>query len=346
MTTLQDDALYLHATRAAGKVLVITGAGNGIGREVAIKFAELGTKVVIGDLDLAAAEKTVDDIKAAGGQATAVKVNVTSWDDQCRLFEVAQSSYGSVDIVIPNAGIGESGRFGTVKFENGKPVQPNLFTLDVNLKGALYTAHLAQHYMITAEKHEGDLKSIIFMGSMASWVALPGSVQYAASKHSILGAMRSLSLPLKAQGVRVACIHPFFAETAMISPRERLMFAGIPLTPMARIVGAIVSAATDPDLNTTGSAYVLPDSGLTFRVSQEFFTLGIYGLINKRVGWFKTVGTVFYFFNIAKDVRKALIGKKATFALTLAAAMFAWRRTGLSQIVRPLIQNYIQQGRR
>jgi len=117
--------------------------------------------------------------------------------------------YGSVDIVVPNAGISERRTFETVKFENGKPVKPSLKTLEVNLTAVVFTAHLALHYL-DVNKQPGDLKSLIFIGSMASWQAIPRGALYSASKHAVLGMMRSIHPEMEERGIRVGCIHPFF----------------------------------------------------------------------------------------------------------------------------------------
>jgi len=112
--------------------------------------------------------------------------------------------------------------------------------------------------------------------------------------------MRSLHIPLELKGIRIAVIHPFFAgqaysapafwnysdtslETAIVPIPVKLLLAGIPLTPVPRIAGAIFYTATNPDPATNGCAWLLPDNGPVFLVPREEFKLGVYKMIDDRV---------------------------------------------------------------
>ena len=127
--------------------------------------------------------------------------------------------------------------------------------------------------------------------------------QYAASKHGVLGLMRALDPIVTADNIRIAAIHPWFAgkymhlspplalppdptrfeDTAILGLPLKLMLAGIPLTPIPRIAGAIFRAATDPDLKTSGCPWVLPDDGPVIRVEKESLRAGVYQMLNDRV---------------------------------------------------------------
>jgi NAD(P)-dependent dehydrogenase (short-subunit alcohol dehydrogenase family) len=106
---------------------------------------------------------------------------------------------------------------------------------------------------------------------------------YSASKHGILGFMRSIYLPCLREGIRVGIIHPWFAGTAMIPTRVKVALAGTPLTPVERIAGAIVYAASDPDMETSGCPWLLPDDGYIFRLEREQLKEGVYRLIDARI---------------------------------------------------------------
>jgi NAD(P)-dependent dehydrogenase (short-subunit alcohol dehydrogenase family) len=281
MSNVPDDKLFSHSDRVRGKVVVITGAANGIGKETALRFASYGAKLVIGDLDVAGATKVVTEIEKGGGSAVCIKCNVTKFEEQAELFDLAMKKYGSVDVVIPNAGISEVGSFQSLQFKDGKPVKPSLATLEVNLIGVMYTAHLSVHYL-QLNKKKGDLKSLIMIGSVASWLGIPKGEMYSASKHAVLGVMRALHPIMEAKGIRVGCIHPFFADTAIVPLRVKLFLAGIPLTPVSRIAGAIFYAATDEDMATSGSAWLLPDDGPVFMCPKEEFKMGVYKMIDDR----------------------------------------------------------------
>jgi len=284
-TIISDDELFSYAERARGKVVVLTGGANGIGKEVALAFAKYGSKVVIGDMDEPGAAAVVASITKNGGEAASIKCNVVNWDDQVALFDLAFERYGAVDIVIPNAGVTEIEQgvcSGNLTVVNGKPIAPKLLTLDVNLKGAFYTVHLGVHY-VKLNRAPNSWKAIVLMGSIASWMGVSQAPQYSASKHGVLGLMRALDPIVTADNIRIAAIHPFFADTAILGLPMKLLLAGIPLTPVPRIAGAIFRAATDPDLATSGCPWVLPDDGPVIRVEKEALRAGVYEKLSDRI---------------------------------------------------------------
>ncbi|KAH9980435.1 NAD(P)-binding protein [Russula compacta] len=284
-TVISDDELFMYAERAKGKVVVLTGGANGIGKEVALAFSKHGAKVVIGDLDTAGAEAVVAAITENGGEAVSIKCNVVSWDDQLSLFELALERYSAVDIVIPNAGISEGSGVvcgGRLTIVDGKPVAPKLATLEVNLKGVFYTVHLGMHY-VKHNRAPGSWKAIVMIGSMASWAGIANAPQYSASKHGVLGLMRALDLITETNNIRIAVIHPWFADTSILGLPVKLFLAGLPLTPVPRIAGAVFRAATDPDVATSGCPWVLPDDGPVIRVEKEALRAGLYEILDRRL---------------------------------------------------------------
>ncbi|KAF7983815.1 hypothetical protein HWV62_19063 [Athelia sp. TMB] len=268
MTTITDEQLDLHAARLRGKVAVITGAAAGIGRETALRFAKYGhwadcadclssgaaagigretalrfakygARIVIGDLDVQGAHNVIAEVVQAGSQGAVLKCDVTSWEDQVALFELAMKQFGSVDVVVANAGVNEMGEFLKPQEKDGKPVKPTFKTLDINLTGSLYTAYVGMHYLRKGKK-QGDLKSIVLIGSMASWQAPTNMPMYAASKHGVLGFMRAVYPNCRREGIRISVIHPWFADTKIVPPEFRRALQGMPETPLHRIAGAIL----------------------------------------------------------------------------------------------------------
>ncbi|KAK7041432.1 hypothetical protein VNI00_009298 [Paramarasmius palmivorus] len=288
MTSISDRHLLDHAQRSKEKVVVITGGGSGIGKETAIQFAGYGAKIIIGDRDLASAEAVAKEISSSGGQAIAVKCDVTVWEDLVEMYEKAIESFQVVDIVVVNAGVGEIGgccKPGPIELdERGKPKKPGMTTVNINLIGVLYTAHLAQHYLLVNRADATSLKAVVFIGSIASWSALHVPVpMYVATKHAVLGLMRSLDAHnFKSLNIRTASIHPFYTDTPLIPKASRTFFAGIPLVTPSRVAGAIIHACTNPDPATSGGAYWSPGPGDTFFISREGFKLGVYKEIDKR----------------------------------------------------------------
>ncbi|KAI9508066.1 hypothetical protein F5148DRAFT_1303878 [Russula earlei] len=284
-TIIPDGELFAHAERAKGKVVVLTGGGNGIGKEVALTFSKHGAKVVIGDVDVSGAEAVVAAINKPGGEAVSIGCNVVNWDDQLALFELAFERYGAVDIVIPNAGISENEHgvcSGELTVVDGKPVAPKLATLGVNLTGVFYTVHLGMHY-IQRNRAPDSWKAIVMMGSIASWQGIPRAPQYSASKHGVLGLMRALDPIVSGDNIRIAVIHPWFADTSILGLPVKILLAGLPMTPVSRIAGAVFRAATDPDAATNGCPWVLPDDGPVIRVEKEALRVGVYEMLEKRL---------------------------------------------------------------
>ncbi|KAF5355507.1 hypothetical protein D9758_006411 [Tetrapyrgos nigripes] len=285
MSRIPDEDLLKHSDRAEDKVVLITGAANGIGKETAIRFAQAGSKIIIGDLDISGAEKTAKEVQVISGKKAFVrKCDVTNWEDLVALFDFAIEKFGCVDIVVANAGISEVGRFLNVGLDtHGKPSKPNLKTLEVNLVGAMYTVHLAQHYLLVNREPEGtSLKSVVMLGSMASWVAIPTAPVYAASKHGVLGVVRSLDPVFALKNMRINVVCPFFADTGIVPIPAKLFLAGVPLVPVPRIASVIFYTATNPDPETSGRAFCLLDDGPAFQVPKEEFKLGVYGMIDAR----------------------------------------------------------------
>ncbi|KAF5380225.1 hypothetical protein D9757_008222 [Collybiopsis confluens] len=321
-----DDQLFEHAERLRDKVVVITGAASGIGKETALRFASYGAKVVIGDINLADAQKTVNDITATKGQAVAMKCNVAAWEDSVALFELAIEKYGSVDVVIPNAGVGEPESFLRVTLgKDRKPQKPNLPTVQVNLVGVLYAVYLAQHYLLINRTDKESLKAIVLLGSMSSWAAFPPAPTYTATKHAVLGLMRSLDPILAVQNIRIACITPFFADTNILPIIVKAALIGVPLTPVPRIAGAIVYAASHPDQTTSGCGYVLPDNGPVYKVPREEFKAGVYKIMDDRANsLLQGVKGVVYVARFARDTAR-VFAKPAILTAGVVGAALLYR---------------------
>ncbi|EIN11466.1 NAD(P)-binding protein [Punctularia strigosozonata HHB-11173 SS5] len=292
MTTVSDKELLAYVSRAKGKVVIVTGGGNGIGRASALQFARHGAKVVLGDLDLKAAEECVKLCAQAGGEAAVLPApcDVTSWDDQVALFEFALRTYGQVDIVVPNAGITDGKPFAeptlapSAKYGHDVPVEPSTTVLDVNLKAVLHTVHLAIHYLkLNSTNDANELKAIVLVCSMASWNGIPGAVLYSTSKHALLGTLRSLHAQVSAYGIRLVGVCPWFVDTGILPPAMKVLMAGLPWAPLDRVANAIFYSSTDPSAETSGATYLIPDDGPVLRVEKERITAGIYAVLDRRL---------------------------------------------------------------
>ncbi len=184
-------------SRLAGKVCVITGAGSGIGRATAIAFAGEGAHVVVADLDLQAANETVDQVERSDGKAVAEQVDVTDESQTVELAQRVVERFSRIDVLFNNAGIPGVG--------DVLETEPELFdrVMRVNVRGVyLMTRAVVPH--MTA-KRSG---SIINMSSGIAEIGLARRVSYAASKGAVYAMTKSMQVDLAPHGIRVNALLP------------------------------------------------------------------------------------------------------------------------------------------
>ncbi|KAK0462630.1 uncharacterized protein EV420DRAFT_1265343 [Desarmillaria tabescens] len=284
LVAVTDDDLFRYTERVKDKVVLITGDSKGIGRETAIRFALYGAKVVIGDQDAWGAQEIVHEIVAAGGTAIDTRCSTTTWDDVVALFDLAVKTYGDVDIVVANTGVTEVGQFKQLSFDsNGKPVKPDLTTVDVNLVGVLYPVHLAQYYL-ARKRQPNDLKALVVSGSFASWHGSPQAPLYSVSGCGVLGTMRSIYLDLQHKDIRTAVISPALGMPIndTLPSSAEASTKGLSLSPTARVAGSIFHAATNPEKETSGRTWLIRDDGPLYMVPREDLDKGVFHPFNKR----------------------------------------------------------------
>lgn len=231
MPAVPTSECYAHADRLRGRVVLITGAGSGFGRATALKFTELGAKVVLGDVDAAGLAETVKQVSAQSGPSSVVsaKCDVTSWDDQVALFETGAKAFGNIDVVLPNAGVSEIGRFDPrLDGDASKLTKPNMKTIDIDLIGVLYTTRIALWYFINDKRADPGLRSIVFTGSMSTFYGSDG-VGYGVAKAGILGIMKGIVASCNDLKVRVATVCPYFSSKSCGGLRQQ------PSSPAARL---------------------------------------------------------------------------------------------------------------
>ncbi|KAJ6484306.1 NAD(P)-binding protein [Mycena vulgaris] len=323
---VENSELLQYAKRVEGKAVVLTGGANGIGRETAILFARYGAKVVIGDVSEEAANKVVKEIREQGGDAIYVQCNVLKWENQIALFESAVSHFGSVDVVIACAGVSERGDTcsGVLEYKDGKPLPPDMSTLEINVFGVVQTVHLGMNYLRSTRTGTDQWKALILIGSMASWEAIPLTPMYTTSKFAIRGLMRSLYPLVQHDNIRIACVDPVWADTPILSLTTRLVLTGSVLLPPTRVAQTIFNAAADPDPATSGCSWLLPDNGPIMRLERENIREGTYGMINDRIARVKTIARDS---TLASRRIGANLGKVMVFA-AVTGVLLVWLRFG------------------
>jgi len=245
------------------KVVIVTGAGSGIGAASAKLFGQHGAKVVSSDINLESAEATVNAIKENGGEAIAVKTNVTNYEEVQHLINHTIEHYGRLDSIVNNAGIGPK-----------KMVKTHLHTMEdwvnviaVNQTGVFYCMKLALEKMM--EQGSG---SIVNIASLAGLKASGNNLSYAASKFAVVGMTKSAALEYGKNNIRINAICPGYTESALL---DQLLNADPKagdflksMVPMKRfgkaeeIADAVVWLASDNTSFITGQTIVL-DGGIS-----------------------------------------------------------------------------------
>jgi glucose 1-dehydrogenase/3-oxoacyl-[acyl-carrier protein] reductase len=194
--------------RLKGKVAVVTGAGQGIGRGIAEVFAKEGADVVVNDIKLdARTEEVTNNVGKLGRRSLAVQGDVSKRADLERLFDDAWKKLGPVDILVNNAGIETIVPFTELTDQQWDDV------VHINLKGGWMASQIFCKRLI-AEHRKG---SIVNIGSIQAGRVLPGRTHYAPSKLAIEALTRNMSAEVGAHGIRVNCVHPGLVDTPMTS---------------------------------------------------------------------------------------------------------------------------------
>lgn len=189
----------------SGKVAIITGAGSGIGRATALRFAQQGAAVVLADITDDAVEEVAGTITSRGGQALAVLADVSSEAQVKRLVNAARERFGGLDVLFNNAGIEQQ-----VMPSHEVDAETFARVLEVNLAGTFYCCKHSLPLML--ERGGG---TIVNNSSVSAFANVGGNVSYAASKGAVMSLTRVLAIEYAGRGIRVNAINPGVIDTPM-----------------------------------------------------------------------------------------------------------------------------------
>ena len=295
-----------------GKVVVVTGAGGGIGRDFALAMAREGARVVVNDIgasvageghDVGPAQRVVDEIRAAGGTAVANTDSVSQAASAARIVATALDAFGRIDAVVNNAGILRDRFFHKMSVEEWDAV------LQVHLYGSFHVSRAAAPHF----KDQGS-GAYVHMTSTSGLIGNLGQANYSAAKLGIAGLSKSIALDMRKFGVRSNCIAPF-AWSRMIgsipvgSPEQQARVDALKQMTPAKIAPLAVCLVSDEAADVTGQIFAVRHNEI-FLISQPRPVRSV----QRSEGW--SPQTV---------ARHALPALRASFhALDTTADVFSW----------------------
>jgi len=238
------------------KVALVTGAGRGMGKAHSIALAKQGAKVVVTDISQEECQLVVDEIKSMGGEAIALKLDVSNVVEVNQVFDEVVKQFGRLDILVNNAGIFAPKPALELTEEDWDK------TIRINLKGEFLCAQRAAKEM--AKNNWGRIINIASVASGGVGVGISGGAHYTASKGGIIGMTETLADEWASLGINVNAIGPGAIDTPMTStsqiPEEAMkaMLAGVPLKRIGKpeeVSAAVVFLASEEASYVTGATF-------------------------------------------------------------------------------------------
>ncbi len=245
-----------------GKRAVVTGAGSGMGRAAASRFAAEGARVGLIDMDETAAGAVAAEIEAAGGEALVLRADVRSEDDVAAAIERAASAWDGLDVIVANAGVqlaGQDDRADRLELEVWQR------TIDINLTGVFLTCK----HGIRALLAGGGGAVVCTCSPTGQYGVAPGYDAYSASKAGVYGLVRVMAADYAREGIRVNGVIPGYTNTPMtnwVTPADReTLLRGIPLNRPGEpeeVAAVMAFLASDDTPYVTGAVWAA-DGGMT-----------------------------------------------------------------------------------
>ena len=251
--------------RLKGRVALVSGAGSGIGRATALRFAKEGASLIVTDVDASGVEETRQAIQEGGGQARTVIGDVSQRADAQRMVDAALESYSRLDILINNAGITRDALTVRIKEDEVRMMSDEQWdeVLAVNLKGTWLLSQLAAVPMI--RQKYGRIVNTASVGALGNI----GQANYSASKAGVIGVTKTLALEWARFNIAVNCVAPGAVKTRMTAAvPEKVMEGLLERIPLRRMAEPDEIAAVHLFLSSDEAGYITGqvvwvDGGLT-----------------------------------------------------------------------------------
>ena len=239
------------------KIVIVTGAGSGIGKATAIHFANNGSTVIVSDISLESAQDVTDEIIKNGGKALAIKANVAKFEEVENLISTTVQEYGRLDVIVNNAGIGPN-----LLRTHESSLKDWDRVISVNQTGVFYCMKLALTQFL---KQGGG--NIVNIASLAGLKASPNNISYSASKFAVVGMTKSAAMEYATKNIRVNAVCPGYTESALLNQllgakpeMDAILKSVIPMKRYGKadeIADAVVWLASDNTKFITGQTITL-----------------------------------------------------------------------------------------
>ncbi len=239
------------------KIVIITGAGSGIGKATAIHFAKYGATVVVSDINLEKAKEVAAEIVKNGGKANPIKANVAKFEEVENLIKQTVIDFGKLDVLVNNAGIGPS-----FLRTHESTLRDWERVIAVNQTGVFYGMKVALTQFL-----EQGYGNIVNIASLAGLKASPNNISYSASKFAVVGMTKSAAMEYATKNIRVNAVCPGYTESALLNQllnakpeMDAILKSVIPMKrygKAAEIAEAVVWLASDNTKFITGQTITL-----------------------------------------------------------------------------------------